>query len=124
MRAGDIFIERRPEYAQRLGITPEQLSQLFGQNVNYVSDVVETQSDFQFYMIRDKLPAKMLKLDEEIQPGTAVTVYEYIRDNLTAQKRQQYFALTAMREVVDALRKPENFTLAKKEDEIKKLLSW
>jgi hypothetical protein len=124
MRAGDIFIERRPEYAQRLGITPEQLTQLFNQNDNYVSDVVETPSDFQFYMIRDKLDAKMLKIDEEIRPGTTVTVYEYIRDNITAQKRQQYFVETAMKDVVDALRKPENFSLAKKDDEIKKLLSW
>ncbi|GMO42808.1 MAG: hypothetical protein Pg6C_04420 [Treponemataceae bacterium] len=124
MRAGDILIERRPEYAQRLGISTENLGQLFSQNIGFVSDITETAGDFQFYMIRERFGAKMLKLDEEIEPGTTVTVYDYIRDNITAQKRQQYFAATAMREVVDTLRKPENYSFAKKEDEIKKLLSW
>jgi hypothetical protein len=124
MRAGDILIERRPEYAQRLGISPEKLGQLFSQNIGFVSDITETAGDFQFYMIRERFDAKMLRLDDEVEPGSGVTVYEYIRDNLTAQKRQQYFATTAIQEVVGALQKPENFTLAKKEDEIKKLLAW
>ena len=124
VRAGDAYIERRPQYAQRLGITTEQLGLLFSQNIGYVSEVTETPSDYQFYVIRDRFDAKMLRIDDEFQPGTAVTVYEYIKNGITQQKREMYFTATAIKEVVDALRIPQNFELTKKEEDIAKLLAW
>jgi len=123
MKAGDIYVSRTPQAAQQLGISIEALGALFGQSIGFFSEITETPNDFQFYVVRERLEAKMLKLDDEIQPESATTVYEYIRSGLTQEKQTQ-FLTEAIKEVTTKLRTPQNFEMVKTGDALDKLLAW
>ena len=67
---------------------------------------------------------KLLTLSDVVQPDSVVTVYEYIRENLTAQKQTIYFS-QAVQEVTESLRTPENFQMVRSGDALNKLLeNW
>ena len=70
-----------------------------------------------------KYDAKMLSLSDVVQPETTITVYDYIKQNLTAQKQNQYFALAAQ-QIAKELDTPENVERKKTGDALTKLLSW
>ena len=122
-QAGDMYVSKGTLAAQQLGMDYEALLKLFTQNAGYVSDINETPDDFQFYAVQEKRGAKMLSLDDEVQPDTAVTVYEYIKDQLGRQKQAEGFA-RAVDEVTKSLRVPENYQMLKKGDSLNKLLDW
>lgn len=121
--AGDMYVSKGTLAAEQLGIDYEALLALFTQDIGYISEVKETPTDFQFYIVREKYPAKLLGLQDEVQPGTAVSVYEYIRDNLSQQKQSQAFA-SAIQEITKSLRTPVNFQMLKTGAALDKILTW
>jgi len=123
LNAGNVFVSRTQEAAQQLRMSMEQIGKLFSQAPGTLSEITETQSDFQFFVIRERLEVKLLGLSDIIQPDSTVTVYDYIRDGLTQEKQGALLA-AAIKDVTAKLRTPQNFTMLKTGDALDKLLSW
>ena len=121
--AGDMMIEKTEQYAVALGVSYERVLQIFGEPLNKVSDLKETDADYQFYVLLNKYDAKMLGLSDVIQPGTTYTVYEYIKANLTNQMRSVALA-KAIQDISKELNVPENVERKKTGAELDKLLTW
>lgn len=122
-QAGDILVNKNAQAAQQLGIDYNSLITLFTKDVGFFSEINETETDFQFYTIREKHDAKMLGLSDVVQPDTTITVYEYIRNQLTQQKQTTFLA-EAAKEITASLRTPENFQMIKTGAALDKLLNW
>lgn len=122
-QGGDLFIQKTAQHAQQLGVSYNDLLELFTRDVNYLSSLTETDTDYQFYSVRQKYAAKMLAISDLVQPETTVTVYDYIKQNLTNQK-QSSALLEAVQEITKALRTPSNFEYKQKDEKLKKLLDW
>jgi len=121
-RAGDLLVAKTAQHAQQIGITIQQLNELFTKGVGYISDITETQTDYQFYAILKKYDAKMLTLSDVVQPDTTITVYDYIKQNITQQKKNQYL-VTAIQDLSKALDTSDNVDRKKTGDDLVKLLS-
>lgn len=122
-QAGDMYISKGTLAAQQLGMDDAALLKLFSQNVGFISDISETPADYQFYVVQEKYGAKILALGDEVQPDTATTVYEYIKEQLGRQKEASAFA-AAVEEVTKSLRTPENYQMLKNGEALNKLLDW
>lgn len=122
-QAGDLFISKTAQHAQQLGISYNELTELFGKNVGYTSELNETPNDFQFYSVRAKYPAKMLGIGDSVQPEANLTVYDYIKGNLTQQKQSQAL-LAAADEITKSLDTAANVDRKKTGDALDKLLAW
>ncbi len=122
-QAGDLYINKNSTASQQLGISMESLLKIFKMNVNEVSDVTETATDFQCFIVQEKYPAKILSIADVVKPGTTVTVYEYIKNNMMAQS-QNAAVNDALVQLINDLRKPENFQILKSGAELDKVLTW
>ncbi len=122
-QGGDLLISKTAQHAKTLGISYNELLELFGRDIGYTSDVNETENDYQFYVIRQKYAAKMLGLSDLVQPETTLTVYDYIRSNLTQQKQSQAL-VQAVNDLTKSLDTPENVDRKKTGDALTKLLNW
>lgn len=124
IQAGDMYVSKNNTAAQQLGLTYNDLLSLFENNIGFVSDFNETSSDYQFYIIIDRYPEKILSLSDVVQPDATTTVYELIRDQLTAQKQQAFFS-TAVSDITESLRAGGNYQMMKTGDALDKLLeNW
>ena len=110
-------------FSQQLGWSIDKLNELFGKSAGYLSEVTETASDFQFYAVLKRYDAKMLSISDVVQPETTVTVYDYLKRNITSQKQSQYFT-EAAQEISKSLDIPSNVDRKKTGDALKKLLNW
>lgn len=122
-QAGDMYISKTNQAAQQLGIDFTSLVDLFTNDAGFISTLNETDTDFQFYTIREKYSAKILALSDIVQPDTTVTVYEYIKTNLVQTKQQEYL-VASVQKIADSLRTSENYQMLKSGDALTKLLSW
>ncbi|QTQ11094.1 peptidyl-prolyl cis-trans isomerase [Treponema parvum] len=122
-QAGELTVSKTQQHAHQLGLSYNDLLTLFSRDPGYVSDITETDKDFQFYVIQEKFPAKMLELSDVVQPGTTVTVYDYIKQNLTQQKQSQ-FMLKAAQDISASLNTDENVEWKKAGPSLDKLLAW
>ncbi|WP_407427208.1 peptidyl-prolyl cis-trans isomerase [Treponema sp.] len=122
-QGGDLFIGKTAQHAQQLGISYNDLLELFTRDIGYMSNLNETETDFQFYVVRQKYPAKMLAISDLVQPETTTTVYDYIKLNLTNQMQSQAL-VAAVQNITKGLRTPSNFEYKQKEEKLKKLLDW
>lgn len=122
-QAGAILVEKTSAQATQLGWTYDKIIELFSKDTNFISEVTETPNDFQFYVVSKKYGAKLLEIGDCIQPETTITVYDYIKQNLTSQKQQQYFA-DAAESLAASLDTPENVERKKTGDELLQLLNW
>ncbi|MGL4986299.1 MAG: peptidyl-prolyl cis-trans isomerase [Treponemataceae bacterium] len=120
---GEQFIPKAEISAQQLGIGYNELLALFTRPINEVSDVTETAENFQLHIVLAKENAKMLALSDLVQPGTTVTVYEYIRSNLGQQKQNQILA-ESLKEISESLRSPDNYKMEKTGAALEKFLTW
>lgn len=120
-QAGDMYVSKNNTAAQQLGIDYNALLQLFANPNDFVSEVTETATDYQFYRILNHYDAKLLSLSDVVTPDSTVTVYEYIREALTNQKQSEYFT-TVTQEVTDSLRTPANYQMLKKDSALTSLL--
>lgn len=120
-QAGPYTVHKNSAQAQ--GWSNDKILELFGKNVGYISEVNETSTDFQFYAVQQKYGAKMLGLSDIVAPETNVTVYEYIKSNLTAQKQQQFFTQAAQ-DIAKSLDTPANVERKKTGEALNALLKW
>lgn len=111
------------EGAQVLGLQLEALMQIFEKKVNFVSDINDMEDNRQFFVITDKYDAKILSLSDVIDPSQTITVYEYVKNILTSQMKQQALQqITQM--LVQEIKTAENSKILKTDEELNKLLSW
>ncbi len=122
-QAGDLYINKNAAASQQLGISMDSLLKIFKMNQNEVSDVTETPEDFQCFVVQEKYPAKILEVSDVVKPGTTVTVYEYIKNNMQAQA-QNTAVNEALVQLINELRKPENFQILKSGADLDKALTW
>ena len=122
-QGGDLLIGKTAQHAQQLGISYNDLLELFTRDIGYMSKLNETETDFQFYVVRQKYTAKMLSISDLVQPETTITVYDYIKQNLTNQMQSQAL-IAAVQDITKTLRTPSNFEYKQKEEKLKKLLNW
>ena len=122
-QSGEILINKNQTSAQQLGISYTDLISLFSNEKDYISNVSEFDTHFQFYMIIKKYDAKLLGLSDVVQADSTTTVYDYIRSSLGQQKVMQYFTIAAQ-EIAEGLDKEENVERKKTGDALTKLLTW
>lgn len=118
-----MLLEKTSTQATALGWSYDKLIELFDKDLNYVSDVTETTTDFQFYVVTKKYGAKLLDIGDCMVPDTTTTVYDYIRQNLTAEKQMQFMSSTAA-SLAESLNTAENVERKKTGDDLLKLLNW
>ena len=121
--AGDLMVEKTEKYAAMLGVSYERILQIFNEPLKKVSDLKETDIDYQFYVLLDKYNAKMLRISDIVQPGSTITVYEYIKQTLTNQMRNSAL-LKAVQDISAELNIPANVERKKTGAELDNLLNW
>lgn len=119
----NMFVHKNAAAAKQLGIGMDALLKIFTMDVGAVSDVTETATDYQCFIVQEKYAAKILELSDVVKPGTTVTVYEYIRGNMITQAQNKAIN-AALVQLINELRKPENFQILKSDAELDKVLSW
>ncbi len=120
-QAGYMIVTKTAAQAQALGWSYDKVSELFSRKAGYVSELSATDNDYQFYVVKEKYDAKMLGISDIVQPDTTVTVYDYIKQNLTAQKQSQ-FLTKAAQDISKSLNTSSNVTYKKKGDALTKVL--
>jgi hypothetical protein len=75
-----------------------------------ISPVIEGTQGFQIIKITENYEAKLLALTDIVQPGSRVTVRDYITEGLTQQNQQAVLA-QAYQEIVDELRRGNPFQI-------------
>ena len=101
----------------------QNLIYIFAQGEGYTSDIQETASDYRFWSVIKKYDAKMLAIGDLVQPDTTVTVYDYIRSNLTQQKQQIYMNNVAAT-LAKGLHTAENVEMKKTGAALDSMLNW
>ena len=122
-QAGVGLFPKTEAAAAGIGLSLQKLMYVFSQKEGYVSDVEETSNDFRFLSVIKKYDAKMLAIGDLVQPETTVTVYDYIRSNLTQQKQQIYLN-NAIATAAKELHTAENVDMKKTGAALDKLLDW
>ena len=122
-QAGEMILPKTEASALGIGMPYANLLKVFTQNEGYVSDLQETKDDYRFISISKKYAAKILAISDVVQPDTTVTVYDYIRGNLTQQK-QMMFVQQAAQNLANDLNKPEYVEQKKTGAALDKLLDW
>lgn len=121
--AVEAYVNKNEVSAAQLGVSMKGLADIFDRSKGYVSDVFETNTGFQFYSIMDKYGKKFLEIGDVVQPGSNVTVYEYIKSGLTNQKQSEYLQ-RALDEIAKSLNTSANVDRKKTGNALDKLLSW
>ncbi len=122
-QAGEGYVGMNPASAQQLGFTPQELTTFFNDGEGTYSDIKENQIGYQFYYILEKHPQKFLELSDVVQPGSTVTVYEYIRNGLGQSKQMQVYT-QLKNSLAQSLRTSANFKMEKSGSTLDKLLDW
>lgn len=122
-QAGELLLPKTEQGAMTIRMPYQNLLVLFNQDEGFVSDIQDTGAEYIFVNIEKKYSAKMLSISDLVQPETTVTVYDYIRSNLSQQKQMEFVALAA-EELYNSLNKPENVEVKKTGDALDKLLNW
>ena len=122
-QAGQMLLPKTEAAAASISMTLQNLLYVFGQGEGYTSDVEETVNDYRFISVLKKYDAKMLGIGDIVQPETTVTVYDYIRANLT-QNKQQIFLNNAASTMSKGLHTAENVEMKKTGAALDKLLEW
>ena len=121
--AREQIFENTSVVAQQLGWSTSDLLELFNQSEGYVSEIRETKDTFQFYAVVKKYEAKILQLSDVVRPDTTITIYDYIKNNITSQKQMQYYQ-TAVQEIIKELDTQDNVDRKKTGADLTKLLNW
>ncbi len=121
--AGEVFISKTQLAAKQLGVPMEELLKIFSLKKGAVSPVNETPMNYQCFLVLDKKEAKILALSDVVEPGSNVSLYEYIK-RMVMMERQNKALSDALTALTNALRKPENFRIFKKDAALEKQLSW
>lgn len=79
------------------------LNKVFALEVDSISQVLESNVGFHIVKVTEHSDAKILKLDDPINPAEAMTVRQYIQTLLIQQESSRVFQL-ALKELVDELK--------------------
>ena len=71
--AADLFIMKVEQHAAQLGVTYERLLNIFKEDTNKPSEILETGNAWEFYEILDKYPFKALEISDVIRPESTQT---------------------------------------------------
>jgi parvulin-like peptidyl-prolyl isomerase len=108
-RAGDGgYLPRNVQAQQMVG--QEFMDAAFALRQGEISRMIEGPRGFQIIKITEKYEQKNLDLDDLVQPGSRMTVRDYI-GNTMLQDRQQAVIETATAELVSELRKGNSFQI-------------
>jgi parvulin-like peptidyl-prolyl isomerase len=108
-QAGDAgYLPRNSQAVQAAG--EDFINTAFSLRQGEVSKVIEGIGAYQIIKITETLPFKALDLDEIVEPGSRVTVREYIRQGLLEQRQQEVLA-RATQELVTELRTGNPFQI-------------
>lgn len=121
--AADLFIMKVEQHAAQLGVSYERLLNIFKEDLNKPSEILETGSAWEFYEILERYPFKALEISDVVRPESTQTVYETIR-TLVTQSKQLTLLEQKRQETIKSLNTPEYVTRKKTGDELIKLLSW
>ncbi len=121
--AQERYVQQSQQQAQILGWSYDKITELFAKDEGFVSDVIKTDSDYQFYAVEKKYPAKMLGLSDVVQPDSNYTVYEYIKANLTQQLQRQMYEQLVM-DLGKSLDTAGNVDRKKTGAALESLLNW
>ena len=121
--AADLFLMKVQQHAAQLGVSYERLLEIFEEDLNKPSEIMDAGLVWQFYEILEKYPFKALEISDVVRPDSTQTVYETIRSVVT-QTKQLQFLEQKRQEIIKSLNTPENVTRKKTGDELTKLLSW
>ena len=117
------YIPKTAEGAQLLNATPEALMEIFSKDVNYIFDIQDRVDSRQFFVITEKLNAKILTLSDVPDPSSTVTLYDQIKALLS-----QGLALNAVQSIIqttyESLRTDDNCKILKTDAELDKLFKW
>ena len=114
--AGDEgYLPRSMQTAQVVG--QEFINIAFSLKQGEISKVIEGQRGYQIIKVTETYAQKNLDLDDIVQPGSRVTVREYIGNGLL-QERQAQIIAQASQELIEDLRKNRPFQIFEKN------LSW
>ena len=117
------YIPKTAEGAQLLNASPETLMEIFSKDVNYIFDIQDRVDSRQFFVITEKLNAKILTLSDVPNPSSTVTLYDQIKTLLS-----QGLALNAVQSLIqttyESLRTDNNCKILKSDAELDKLLTW
>jgi parvulin-like peptidyl-prolyl isomerase len=114
--AGDEgYLPRSMQTAQVVG--QEFINIAFSLKQGEISRVIEGQRGYQIIKVTETYAQKNLDLDDIVQPGSRVTVREYIGNSLL-QERQAEIIAKASQELIEDLRKGRPFQIFEKN------LSW
>ncbi len=117
------YIPKTAEGAQLLNATPEVLMEIFSKDVNYIFDIQDRVDSRQFFVITEKLNAKILTLSDVIDPSSTITLYDQIKSLLS-----QGLALNAVQSIIqttyESLRTDDNCKILKTDAELDKLFKW
>ena len=121
--AGQILLPKTQNSADGLGLSLQNWFDCFSKKEGFVYDIYETPAEYRFISVVKKYDAKMLGISDVVQPETTVTVYDYIRQNLTQQKQQIYIK-NIEADLGKSLHTAENVEMKKTGDALNKLLDW
>lgn len=121
--AVEAYVNKNEVSAAQLGVSMKGLSEIFDRSKGYISEIFDNPTGFQFYVIEDKYGKKFLEISDVLQPGSNVTVYEYIKGGLTQQKQSAYLQ-QALDEIAKSLNTDANVDRKKTGNALNKLLSW
>ncbi len=121
--ASEALVNKSELSAQQLELSYNDLLGIFGHDKGWISAVEEKEGGFLFYSIVNKYGAKMLTLSDIVEPDTTVTVYDYIKELLSRQKKMEYLS-GAAQEISASLDTEANVERKKKGADLDKLLSW
>ena len=126
-QAVDLLVEKSAQHARQLGMSSKELLAMFNKDIGFVSDLSVSSVNgkdqgFYFYAILKKYSAKQLDLFDIAQPDSNITVYENVREYLTAQMEAQFKA-EALQEIIRTLDTPENVDRKKTGNALLEILS-
>jgi parvulin-like peptidyl-prolyl isomerase len=102
------YLPRNDQAQQRVGA--EFLRIAFNLKQGEVSPLVENPQGYNIFKITETLEMKPLSLDDMVQPGTPLTVNEYIKRYISQQRQQEVLG-RAQQELVTELRTGNPFQI-------------
>jgi len=115
-QAGDAgYLPKNQEARTRVG--SKFMDTAFSLKQGQVSSLIEGNDGFQIIKVTENYSEKILELYDFVQPGSRVTVKDFIGQGLLNQRQQEVFA-QASQEIVNELRKGRDFRIQNN------LLNW
>jgi parvulin-like peptidyl-prolyl isomerase len=103
-KGGDFGYLRRDDQARKQLLGREFFEAPFKMKVGDVSGVLESNIGFHIIKITEKIPFKLLGLDDPVPPQNTSTVRDEIKAQLLQRKQAEYYQ-RALMELVDELKK-------------------